>query len=657
MVEGKEMLDEEMDLESGEESFEDLLNEYEQGGLELKRNDVVSGTVVQVNPDSVVIDVGYKSEGVIPLREFANEKGEINVKVGDVYDVLFGGGESDSGMINLSKEKADRQKIWNGLEEGAEVEGRIVTRIKGGLSVDIGVNAFLPGSQVDLRPVRNLDKVIGETFRFKIIKLNKRRGNIVLSRRVLLEKERESLRSGTLENLLEDQVVEGVVKNLTDYGAFIDLGGIDGLLHITDMSWGRVKHPSDILAVGDKINVKILKFDREKERVSLGLKQIAPDPWLDVQSKYPVETKVTGKVVSLTDYGAFIELEEGVEGLIHVSEMSWTKRIKHPNKILNIGDDVESVVLALDTDNRRISLGLKQVEPNPWEVIGEKFPIGTIIEGQVKNITDFGVFVGVDEGIDGLVHISDLSWTKRIKHPSEAFKKGDVVKAVVLNIDRENERFSLGLKQLSDDPWESVPKRYAPGTIIEGQVKNITDFGVFVGVDEGIDGLVHISDLSWTKRIKHPSEAFKKGDVVKAVVLNIDRENERFSLGLKQLSDDPWESVPKRYAPGTIIKGAVTSVTDFGVFVELEEGIEGLIHVSELSKEKIDEAKDFAKPGDILEAAVLQVDTVERKIALSIKNIDAQKEKAQVSEFLGAQKSATSNLGDLLQGVKGRNEN
>lgn len=569
MVEGKEMLDEEMDLESGEESFEDLLNEYEQGGLELKRNDVVSGTVVQVNPDSVVIDVGYKSEGVIPLREFANEKGEINVKVGDVYDVLFGGGESDSGMINLSKEKADRQKIWNGLEEGAEVEGRIVTRIKGGLSVDIGVNAFLPGSQVDLRPVRNLDKVIGETFSFKIIKLNKRRGNIVLSRRVLLEKERESMRSGTLENLVEDQVIEGVVKNLTDYGAFIDLGGIDGLLHITDMSWGRVKHPSDILAVGDKINVKVLKFDREKERVSLGLKQISPDPWLDVETKYPVETKVTGKVVSLTDYGAFIELEEGVEGLIHVSEMSWTKRIKHPNKILNIGDEVESIVLALDTDNRRISLGLKQVEPNPWEVIGEKFPIGTIIEGQVKNITDFGVFVGVDEGIDGLVHISDLSWTKRIKHPSEAFKKGDVVKAVVLNIDRENERFSLGLKQLSDDPWESVPKRYAPGTII---------------------------------------------------------------------------------------KGAVTSVTDFGVFVELEEGIEGLIHVSELSKEKIDEVKDFAKPGDILEAAVLEVDTAERKIALSIKNIAAQKEKAEVSEFLGAQKSATSNLGDLLQGVKGRNE-
>jgi len=568
MVEDKDMQDEEeMELEEGEESFEELLKDYEQGGLELKRNDVVQGTIVQVNPDSVVVDVGYKSEGVISLREFADEKGEINVNVGDVYDVLFGGGESDSGLIVLSKEKADRQKIWNSLEEDAVVEGRIISRIKGGLSVDIGVNAFLPGSQVDLRPVRNLDKVIGQSFDFKIIKLNKRRGNIVLSRRVLLETERESQRSDTLTTLEENQVVEGIVKNLTDYGAFIDLGGIDGLLHITDMSWGRVKHPSDILAVGDKINVKVLKFDKEKERVSLGLKQIAPDPWLDVQTKYPIETKVTGKVVSLTDYGAFIELEEGVEGLIHVSEMSWTKRVKHPNKVLSIGDDVESIVLALDTDNRRISLGLKQIEPNPWDVIGEKFPIGTIIEGQVKNITDFGIFVGVDEGIDGLVHISDLSWTKRIKHPSEAYKKGDLVKAVVLNIDRDNERFSLGLKQLNTDPWETVPTRYARGTIVHGKV---------------------------------------------------------------------------------------TSVTDFGIFIELEEGIEGLIHVSELSKEKIDSPKDFAEVGTELEAAVLQVDTVDRKIALSVKNLDVQKEKAEVNEFMGAQKTATSNLGDLLKGAMDR---
>lgn len=568
MVEDKDMFDEnEMQDLEGEENFEEMLKDYEQGGFELKRNDVVQGTIVQVTPDAVVVDVGYKSEGMIPLREFADEKGNINVKVGDVYDVLFGGGESDSGLIVLSKEKADRQKIWNSLEEGAVVEGRILSRIKGGLSVDIGVNAFLPGSQVDLRPVRNLDKVIGQSFDFKIIKLNKRRGNIVLSRRVLLENERESQRGETLKTLEENQVAEGIVKNLTDYGAFIDLGGIDGLLHITDMSWGRVKHPSDILAVGDKINVKVLKFDRDKERVSLGLKQIAPDPWLDVAAKYPVESKVVGKVVSLTDYGAFIELEEGVEGLIHVSEMSWTKRIKHPNKVLNIGDEVESVVLALDSENRRISLGLKQIEPNPWEVIGEKFPIGTIIEGQVKNITDFGVFVGVDEGIDGLVHISDLSWTKRIKHPSDAFKKGDLVKAVVLNIDRENERFSLGIKQLNSDPWESVPVRYARGTIV---------------------------------------------------------------------------------------KGKVTSVTDFGIFIELEEGIEGLIHVSELSKEKIDNPKDFAEVGTVLEAAVLQVDTIDRKIALSVKNIDEQKEKAEVNEFMGAQKQATSSLGALLQGAMDR---
>ncbi|BCR05420.1 30S ribosomal protein S1 [Desulfuromonas versatilis] len=560
-----EMMDSDEEFDDMEQSFEDL---FESSLKELKSGNVVLGTIVQVNPDTVVVDVGGKSEGIIAISEFTDENGKVKeLKVGDQFDVLIERTENENGLISLSKEKADRQKVWNTLEENAVVEGRIVSRIKGGLSVDIGVNAFLPGSQVDLRPVRNLDKMLGETFRFKIIKLNKRRGNIVLSRRVLLEEERESLRSDTLKTLEEGQVVEGQVKNLTDYGAFIDLGGIDGLLHITDMSWGRVNHPSDIISVGDKIKVKVLKFDREKERVSLGLKQIAPDPWLEVEKKFPVGEKVTGKVVSLTDYGAFVELEEGVEGLIHVSEMSWTKRIKHPNKILNIGDEVESVVLALDIPNRRISLGLKQVEPNPWDVIGEKFPIGTIIEGQVKNITDFGIFVGVDEGIDGLVHISDLSWTKRIKHPSEIYKKSDLVRAVVLNIDRENERFSLGVKQLAEDPWSSIPTRYAPGTII---------------------------------------------------------------------------------------KGKVTSVTDFGIFVEVEEGIEGLIHVSEISKEKIDTPKNFAKVGDDLEAVVLHVDTAERKIALSIKHLSDQKEKAEVDAFLGAQKSATSNLGDLLQGALGK---
>ena len=548
-----------------EQSFESL---FESSMQELNVGDVVTGTIVQVNDDNAVVDVGYKSEGVIALSEFKDEEGNINVNVGDEVDVLFERRENESGLIGLSKEKADRQKIWGSLEEGAVIEGKIVGRIKGGLTVDIGINAFLPGSQVDLRPVRNLEKLIGANFDFKIIKLNKRRGNIVLSRRVLLEEQRESMRSETLETLSEGQEVEGIVKNLTDYGSFIDLGGIDGLLHITDMSWGRVNHPSDVLSVGEKINVKVLKYDKERERVSLGLKQITPDPWIEVEANYPVGGKVTGKVVSLTDYGAFVELEDGVEGLIHVSEMSWTKRIKHPNKLLNVGDEVETVVLALDIPNRRISLGLKQVEPNPWEVIGEKFPVGTIIEGQVKNITDFGVFVGVDEGIDGLVHISDLSWTKRVKHPSEMFKKGDTVKAVVLNIDRENERFSLGLKQLAEDPWESIPVRYAPGTIV---------------------------------------------------------------------------------------KGKATSVTDFGVFLEIEEGIEGLIHVSELSQEKVETPKDVANVGDEFEAAVLNVDTVDRKIALSVKQLSQHKEKAEVQEFLGAQKQATSNLGALLQGAMDRN--
>ena len=557
----KDLFGDDQELDEGEQSFSAL---FESSVKELNVGDVVEGTIVQINPDSVVVDVGYKSEGIIPLSELADENGLVSVEVGDKVDVLFEKRENENGLIGLSKEKADRQKIWNGLEEDAVVEGRVISRIKGGLSVDIGVTAFLPGSQVDLRPVRNLDKLLGETFKFKIIKLNKRRGNIVLSRRVLLEELRESQRKDTLRSLEEGQEVEGVVKNLTDYGAFIDLGGIDGLLHITDMSWGRVAHPSDVLAVGDKIQVKVLKYDHERERVSLGLKQMIADPWLDVAERYPVGCRVTGKVVSLTDYGAFIELAEGVEGLVHVSEMSWTKRIKHPNKLLNIGDEIETVVLALDISNRRISLGLKQVERNPWDVIGEKFPMGTIIEGQVKNITDFGIFVGVDEGIDGLVHISDLSWTKRIKHPSELYKKGDLVKAVVLNIDRDNERFSLGIKQLNSDPWQTITTRYAPSTMIRGRV---------------------------------------------------------------------------------------TSVTDFGIFLEVEEGIEGLIHVSEISKEKVDSPKDFAKIGDELEAVVLHVDTAERKIALSIKHLADRKEKAEVDAFIGAQRNATSNFGDILQGA------
>jgi len=561
--ENSDLNDEENEFGEMEESFADL---FESSLKELVPGNVVKGTIVQVNDDSVVVDVGGKSEGLIPIHEFRDEKGQLSqeIHVGDTFDVFIESTENENGLISLSKAKADRQKVWNSLEEEMVIQGRIVNRVKGGLSVDIGVNAFLPGSQVDLRPVRNLDKLLGQTCDFKIIKLNKRRGNIVLSRRALLEEKRDIMRHDTLQSLQEGQVMEGIVKNLTDYGAFIDLGGIDGLLHITDISWGRVNHPSERLTVGEKIKVKVLKYDPEKERVSLGLKQLVPDPWLDVEKKYEVNNRVTGKVVSLTDYGAFVELEEGVEGLIHVSEMSWTKRIKNPSKILNLGEEVEAVVLALDTGNRRISLGLKQIEPNPWDVIGEKFP---------------------------------------------------------------------------------------PGTIIEGQVKNITDFGVFVGVEEGIDGLVHISDISWTKRVKHPSEFFKKGDTVKAVVLNIDRENERFSLSIKHLTPDPWSTILQRYKPGTGVRGKVTSVTDFGIFLEIEEGIEGLIHVSEISKEKLDSPKDFAEVGKELEAVVLNVDSGERKIALSIKQLEDHKEKANVESYLGSQNNATSNLGVLLQGA------
>lgn len=456
------------------------------------------------------------------------------------------------------------------VERGGVIEGKISGKVKGGLSVDIGMLAFLPASQVDLRPGGNLDRFIGQTCKFKILKMNKKRGNVVLSRRVLLEEEREKLKSETLEHLAEGQILEGIVKNITDYGAFVDLGGLDGLLHVTDMSWGRLNHPSELIKVGDKIKVMVLKYDSAKGKISLGIKQAMPDPWLNVDNKYNVGDRVRGKVVSLTDYGAFISLEEGVEGLIHVSEMSWTKRLKHPSELLKVGEEVEALVLGVDISNRRISLGLKQTEVNPWTVIGERYPVGTKIQGQIKNITDFGMFIGIEDGIDGLVHVSDISWTKRIKHPGELFSKGQNVQAVVLNIDAENERLSLGIKQL-------IP--------------------------------------------------------------------------------DPWNEVPEKYKPGTRVKGNVSSVTDFGVFIEIEEGIEGLAHVSELSQEKLATAKGFAAVGDEVEAVVLNVDTNVRKIALSIKSLQSAIEQAELRAFMGSQKEATSNLGELLkEGLKKNSE-
>jgi small subunit ribosomal protein S1 len=483
--------------------------------------------------------------------EFMDEDGTMLVKAGDQVDVLVEQAEDQNGRIVLSKEKADRFKVWDEIsaayEEDRAVEGVIVSRVKGGLSVDIGVKAFLPGSQVDLRPVRNLDGMVGARHHFKIIKFNKRRGNIVLSRRALLETERKKLRAGTLETLEEGQIIDGVIKNLTDYGAFIDLGGIDGLLHVTDMSWGRVNHPSELFQVGDEIKVKVLKFDMESERVSLGLKQIQPDPWVDAAMRYPIGVRLQGKCVSLTDYGAFVELEAGIEGLVHVSEMSWTKRIKHPSKVVTVGDDVEAVVLDVDETNRKISLGMKQIEPNPWQMIEDKYPVGTKVSGTVRNITNFGVFVGLEEGIDGLVHVSDISWTQQIKHPSERFQKGDELEAVVLKIDKENEKFSLGMKQLEPNPWDDIQKRFPPGSEVEGPVTGVTDFGAFVRLEDGVEGLVYSSEIA-QERVENPSDHVREGETVRVIVVRVDPAEQKISLSMKAVHDQTERKALKEMA-------------------------------------------------------------------------------------------------------------
>ena len=530
------------------QSFAEL---FEQDVKTIKEGEVVHGTVLSIDEESVQIDIGFKSEGLVPTWEFMDEDGTILIKPGDVVGVLVEEGEDGSGRIVLSKEKADRLLIWDEISRAYKadepVEGVIVARVKGGLAVDIGVKAFLPGSQVDLRPVRNLEQVVNQRMKFKIIKFNKRRGNIVLSRRALLETERKMLRETTLTTLAPGQIIDGVIKNLTDYGAFIDLGGIDGLLHVTDMSWGRVNHPSELFQVGDEIKVKVLKFDAESERVSLGLKQLQPDPWIDATMRYPLARRVQGRVVSLADYGAFVELEPGIEGLIHVSEMSWTKRIKHPSKVLSVGDTAEAVVLDVDERERKISLGMKQIEPNPWSVIEQTYPVGTRVRGTIRNITNFGIFVGLDEGIDGLVHVSDVSWTEQIKHPGEKFKKGDEVEAIVLKIDKENEKFSLGIKQLEPNPWDEILKRYPVGSEVTGTVTNLAEFGAFVKLEDGIEGLIYNSDLA-AEKVENASEVVQPGQSVKALVVRVDPVEQKISLSIRALTDREQRETLKKVA-------------------------------------------------------------------------------------------------------------
>jgi small subunit ribosomal protein S1 len=524
---------------------------FTQSTRNLKEGEVVQGTVLSIDDDHVQIDIGFKSEGLVAAWEFMDEDGTMLIKQGDTVDVLLEESEDNEGRIVLSKEKADRLMVWDEISRAYKadepVEGVVVSRVKGGLAVDIGVKAFLPGSQVDLRPVRNLEHVVGQKLQFKIIKFNKRRANIVLSRRALLETERKRLRETTLDTLAPDQIVDGVIKNLTDYGAFIDLGGIDGLLHVTDMSWGRVNHPSELFQVGDEIKVKVLKFDAESERVSLGLKQIQPDPWIDASMRYPLGKRIQGRVVSLAEYGAFIELEPGIEGLIHVSEMSWTKRIKHPSKVVAVGDEVEAVVLDVDERDRKISLGMKQIEPNPWSLIEEKYPVNTRVSGQIRNITNFGIFVGLEEGIDGLVHVSDISWTEQIKHPSEKFNKGDTVEAIVLKIDKENEKFSLGIKQLEANPWNEILKKYPVGNEVTGQVTSLAEFGAFVKLEDGIEGLIYSSELS-TERVDNPSDVVSEGQEVTALVTKVDPLEQKISLSIRALSDREQRESLKRIA-------------------------------------------------------------------------------------------------------------
>jgi small subunit ribosomal protein S1 len=526
--------------------------------------EVVCGTVIGLTKDLAIIDIGDKSESTIPLSEFKTDGEAADVKIGDTFDVFVEKREAEGG-IKLSREKAIGIKVWEAIakiqEENGTIQGRIDSRVKGGLSVDIGVPAFLPYSQIDLRPVKDMDSLIGQTFDFRVLKYNRKRNNVVISRRAILEEERNKLRTEMRSTLVEGAVVKGSITNITDYGIFIDLGGMDGLCHITDLSWGRVSHPSKLFKVGDEIEVKVLKYDKDTDKVSLGVKQLKEDPWKSVQERYPVGTKTTGTVVSTTDYGVFAELEEGVEGLIHISEMSWSKKTRHPSKILDIGDQVEVQILNIDASAKRISLGMKQLQPNPWDLVSENYPVGSIIEGKIKNITDFGIFIGIEEGIDGLIHVSDLSWTERIKHPSEKYSKAETIQAVVLKIDRENERFSLGIKQLEPDPWLAAVEKYPLGSSVDGKITNVTDFGVFVELEEGIEGLIHVSEISKDK-VETPVGLYNVGDTIQTKVINVSAKDRKIGLSIKALTDDSGQASYNDYKIKETTSKAPTTIGD-----------------------------------------------------------------------------------------------
>ena len=543
----KESKDQPMETETelSAAEYESLIAQYEDTLKNLQEGQIIRGRVIQVTPSEVIVDIGYKSEGVISIAEFTDYEGHVTVAVNDKIDVLLETTEDQNGYVVLSKDKAEKMRVWDDVEkafrEGTNVRGRIIDRIKGGLAVDIGVKTFLPGSLVDTKPVKNLDFLRGKDFEFKVISVDKKRGNIVLSRKAVIEVEQEAKKRETLAQLEEGRVLRGTVKNLTDYGAFVDLGGLDGLLHVTDISWGRINHPSDVLKVGDEIDVVVLKFDKETERVSLGTKQLTADPWEQVPEKYPVGSRVSGRVTNVTDYGAFVELEQGIEGLIHVSEMSWSKKMKNPSKVVSVGDTVEAIISDVNTDTRRISLSLKNTLPDPWEGVAEKYAIGSEITGKVRNLTDFGAFVEIEEGVDGLIHVSDMSWTKRIKHPSEVLKKGDEVRATITHIDPENRRISLSIKEFMPNEWEEFKKKHQVGSVIEGTVTRIADFGVFVNIDGMVEGLMHVSETPLARGQK-PQDHYAEGQKVRATILRI--EDEEMKVGLSSRDVEAEAAAP-----------------------------------------------------------------------------------------------------------------
>ena len=642
------------------ESFAALFEESELN-LNVEKGAVIQGVVVNIDSDWVTVDTGLKSEGIVDRAEFLNEQRELEVQVGDTVDVVVEALDNGMGQTVLSREKAKRAETWTKLEkifeDGEIVTGVISGKVKGGFTVDIGpVRAFLPGSLVDTRPIRDTTHLEGKELEFKVIKLDAKRNNVVVSRRAVMEAESSADREALLAQLEEGQTVTGTIKNLTDYGAFVDLGGIDGLLHITDMAWKRIKHPSEVVEVGQEVTVKVLKFDKERNRVSLGLKQLGEDPWLAIMNRYPKGSIVKARVTNLTDYGCFAEIAEGVEGLVHVSEMDHTNKNIHPSKVVQIGDEVDVMVLEVDEERRRISLGIKQTRANPWEEFAKNHDKGEKVSGTIKSITDFGIFIGLPGGIDGLVHLSDISWNEQGEEAIRRYKKGDTVEAVILSVDAEGNRISLGIKQTRANPWEEFAKNHDKGEKVSGTIKSITDFGIFIGLPGGIDGLVHLSDISWNEQGEEAIRRYKKGDTVEAVILSVDAEGNRISLGIKQMNSDPFNDFLAANERGALVKGTVTAVDARGATLKLADEVEATLKASEINRDRVEDATKFLEVGQEVEAKIINVDRKSRSINLSIKAKDEAEEKEAVANLKTAttgQDNGPKTIGDLIKAQMG----